>query len=109
MNLDIQATIQTMLSAAKGPLGNCYGAAEPFAKSQFTNIAQTVAAIGEAVAANQMTREQGKYLLSIQEHATRSALLTVEGLGIIAVESALNAAIGAVTNTINTALGFALL
>jgi len=47
--------------------------------------------------------------LSIEKHATETALLTVEGLGIVAAESAINAALGAVTTLVNTAVGFALL
>jgi len=109
MNLDISAMVEQMWSAAKGPLGNAAGAAEPFAKSQFTNIGQTVASIGEGIVTGQITKEQAKYLLSIQEHATKSALLAVEGLGIVAVESALNAALGAVTSLVNGAVGFALI
>jgi len=43
VNLDIAGMVETMWGAAKQPLGNAATAAEPFAKSQFTNIAQTVA------------------------------------------------------------------
>jgi hypothetical protein len=35
--------------------------------------------------------------------------LTIEGLGIIAVENALNAAIGAIRDTVNGAVKFALI
>jgi hypothetical protein len=109
MNLDVTGIADTMWAAAKGPLGNAATAAEPFAKSQFTNIAQTVASIAAGIPTGQINQQQATYLLSIQEHATKSALLAVEGLGIVAVESALNAALGAVTGLVNGAVGFALI
>jgi len=109
VNLDITEMVETMWGAAKQPLGNAATAAEPFAKSQFTNIAQTVAQIAAGVPTGQIDEQQAKYLLSIEKHATENALLTVEGLGTVAAESAINAALGAVTTLVNTAVGFALI
>jgi len=109
VNLDITKMVETMWGAAKQPLGSAATAAEPFAKSQFTNIAQTVAQIAAGVPTGQIDEQQAKYLLSIEKHATETALLTVEGLGIVAAESAINAALGAVATLVNTAVGFALI
>jgi hypothetical protein len=39
----------------------------------------------------------------------RIVLLTIEGLGILAVEAAINAAIDVVRSSVNTALGWAIL
>ena len=58
MAFDIGSAVGSMLAAAKGPLETCWKEAEPFAKTQFTAIAHTVACIGEAVAAGQMSRQQ---------------------------------------------------
>ncbi len=56
-----------------------------------------------------MTRQQAAYLLKLQEHASKSALLAVECLGIVAVESAINGALESITSLVNGALGFAIL
>jgi hypothetical protein len=45
----------------------------------------------------------------MQKNAMRSVMLAVEGLGIIAVEAAINSALGVVRKTVNTALGWPLL
>jgi hypothetical protein len=47
-----------------------------------------------------VTRQQARSLV---------AILTIEGLGIIAVENALNAAIGSIRSTVNAAVKFALI
>ena len=109
MNLNIEEMVETMWGAAKVPLGNAATAAEPFAKSQFTNIAQTVAQIAAGIATGQIDQQHATLLLSMEKHATENALLAVEGLGIVAAESAINAALGSVTTLVNTAVGFALI
>ena len=45
----------------------------------------------------------------MQKNASRSVLLTVEGLGILAVEEAINAALDVIKGAANKAIGFALL
>ena len=39
----------------------------------------------------------------------QTVLLTIEGLGIVAVQNAINAALSVVKDTVNTAIGFTLL
>jgi hypothetical protein len=45
----------------------------------------------------------------MQKNSALAVMLTVEGLGLLTVESAINAALGAVRDSVNTAVGFALL
>ena len=109
MNLDIAAMVETMWSAAKGPLGNAAATAEPFAKTQFTNIAQTCASIASGVALLEIDQQQAALLLDMQKHAAENALLATEGLALIAAEAAINAALGAVAGLVNGAVGFNLI
>ena len=44
-----------------------------------------------------------------EKQATQAVLLTIEGIGLITAQQAINAAIGAVREVVNKALGFALL
>jgi hypothetical protein len=43
--------------------------------------------------------------MDLQHNASRAVLLTIKGLGIIAVEGAINAALDVVRDTINSAVG----
>jgi hypothetical protein len=108
-SIDISALAESMLAAAKAPLGNLWATAAPFAKEQFINIGQTIASIGEQVVAGQLTEAQAALELDMQKNAAETALLTVKGMSEIAAESAVNGALGAVAAAVNTALGFTLI
>lgn len=109
MALNIAALAASMLTAAKGPLTTDWKAAQPFAQTQFTNIAQQIADIEEQLAAGTLTKDQATLLLDMQKNASRAALLCVAGIGLLAAQDAINAALGAIATTVNGALGFALL
>ena len=57
----------------------------------------------------QIDEEEAELQFNIQKNASRTVLLTIEGLGILAVEQAINAALDVVSDTVNTALGFNLI
>ncbi len=82
---------------------------ESFAKTEFTKIAQTIVAIGEQVSIGQINEQQAGLLLQMQTSASRNVLLTLEGLALLAVEEAINAALAVVKTAVNTALGFSLI
>lgn len=111
MALDVDALASKMLSAALPLLRKDAQTAESFAKTEFTKMAQTLASIGEQLASEpqQITQQQAALLFDMQKHAARNVLLTLEGLGLLAVEAAINAALGVIKATVNKALGFALL
>ena len=56
-----------------------------------------------------MSDEKAKLHLDIQKNASKMIMLTLEGLGIVAVEAAINAALKIIKDTVNTALGFTLI
>ncbi len=47
--------------------------------------------------------------IEIQKGAFRTVLMSIKGLGLIAVENTINAALGAVAKTVNKAIGWGLL
>jgi hypothetical protein len=109
MSLDVQGLITQMLAVAVPLLKKDAVDAESFAKIEFTKIAQTIVAIGELVATKQINQQQSVLLLNMQKLASQNVLLTLQGLGLLAVEAAINAALGVVKTAVNTAIGFVLL
>jgi hypothetical protein len=109
MAIDVQSLATQMLTVAIPLLKADAQNAESFAKVEFTKIAQTIASIGEQLAANQINQQQAILLLNMQKLASQNVLLTLQGLALLAVEAAINAALGVVKTAVNTALGFALL
>ena len=115
IDLDVQALTTQMLGAAVPILKTGATSIESFAKAEFTQIAQRIVSIGEQLAEGAaglpggIDEDQARLLLDMQKHASRSALLTVQGLGLLVVEQAINTALDVVSGTVNKALGFALL
>ena len=72
-------------------------------------MAESFVMIEKLIIMDKITEEQARIHFHIQHNATRMVLLTVEGLGIIAVEQAINAALDVLKDTINTALNFTLI
>jgi len=109
MVLDVSKMAQDMLNAAKISLAKVWSEAEGYAKMEFTKIAHNIAAIEQMQIDKTITKEKAQLQFDMQKNASRAVLLTIEGLGIIAVEQAINAALGAVKDTVNNALGWTLI
>ena len=109
MGLDIGNLASQMLNAALPILQKDGVDAASFAKTEFTKIAQTIVAIGEQLAEGQIDAQEAQLLLDMQKGASRNVLLTIEGLGLLAVEAAVNAALNVIKTAVNTALGVALI
>lgn len=107
--LDIEALVGEMAGAAAGVLKQKWPDAKSFAQGEFRKIVQTIENIGTQLAAGEINTAQAELLLDMQKNASRSVLLTVEGLGILAVEEAINAALDVIKGAANKAIGFALL
>lgn len=109
MALNVASLASSMLAAAKGSVTTGWNTLAPFAQTQFTNIAQQIVDIEAQLAAGSITQAQASLLLDMQKNASRAALLSVEGIGLLTAQNAINAALGAVATAVNGALGFALL
>lgn len=108
MALNVSQLASQMLGAAVPLLEKESGAAS-FAKTEFLKIAQTMEGINEQKAAGQINPEQASLLLDMQTLASRNVLLTLKGLDLLAVENAINAALSAVKDVVNKAVGFTLI
>jgi hypothetical protein len=109
MALDVEELADNMLGAALPILKKGAQDAESFAKTEFTKIAQTIVSIGEQVAEGQINQQQAGLLLDMQTSASRNVLLCLQGLALLAVEEAINAALAVVKTAVNTTLNFPLI
>ena len=109
MAVDSSSLVPKMLSAAAGVIGPKWSEAQDYAKSEFLKISQSILFIEEQLALDKMTREQAQLHLDLQKNASRAVLLTLEGLGILGAEAAINAALGAIKDVVNGALKFTLI
>ena len=109
MPLNLAQLSKDMLAAAKPALQNFWTDAKPYAEKETKAFAQNLVMIEKLRLLGKISKEAAVLHVEIQKNSFRTVLLTIEGLGILAVEDALNAAIGVIRTTVNKAIGFALL
>jgi hypothetical protein len=109
MALDVGELVKKMFEAFENSLAEKWPEVKDYAEAEAKKLAESLIMIEKLVISGQITEEQAKLHFQIQRNATRMVLLTIEGLGIIAVEQAINAALDVLKDTVNTALDFSLL
>lgn len=109
MALDIGALAGAILGAAKPVLKKHWKDAKNYADTESRKLAATLENIAHLLADGKISREQAKILVEMQTHSMRAVFLTIEGIGVIAAQKAINAAVDAVRDSVNGAVGFALL
>ncbi len=107
--IDAEQMAKDMLAAALGVLKDKGPGVKTYAESEFKKLSETFVTIQKAKLSGEITEDQARLLLDMQKNATRAVMLTVEGLGIVTVEQAINAALAVVRDTVNAAIGWTLL
>lgn len=106
---NINETLQGMLSAAQGVLSKEWPNIQSFAVNEFKKIAQDAELLALMTLAGQIPEEQAKLLLQMQINASKSVLLTIEGLGLLMVEAAFNAAMAVLSTAVSKTIGVVLI
>ena len=99
----------SMFAAAQGTLKNDWPRVRAFAEPELARLAQSLVDIGQLLAEGKISEMEARSLLEIHKNTTRTVLLTIKGLGLLAAENAINAALGAVRDVVNGALNVALI
>ncbi len=109
MALNISDLVKEMLDGAKPLLQNFWNDARPYAEKEAKAFALNLAMIEKLKRKGKISKEAARLHVEIQKNSFRTVLLTIEGIGILAVSAALDAAFGAIRGTVNKAIGWALL
>ena len=108
MAFDAGELAKRMIDAFKTSLSDNWPEVKDYAEAESKKMAESLVMIEKLILTGQIDEEQAKLHFQIQQNATRMVFLTIEGLGIIAVEHAINAALDVLKDTVNTALDFTL-
>lgn len=108
-SINLHELLPQMLSAASGVLKKQWPEIKDYVESEFKKIGESILFIETQRAQGKMTERQAQLHLELQKQATRSVLLSAEGMGLLATEAAINAALNVVKDAVNTALKFTLL
>lgn len=109
MPLDTGEVVEKMLEAAQGVFNDKWPQTKDYVESEAKIFAERFANIARLRQENKITERRAKLHIEFQKEAWETVLLSVEGLSQLLVEQALNAALDAVKDVVNTAVGFALL
>lgn len=109
MNIDVQQITAGMLGAAKSVVSDKWPITQKYFESETQIFAQRLAGIAVMYAAGDISESRAKMHLQFQKEAWETVLLTVAGLNQLMIEQALNAALDVIRDTVNTAIGFALI
>jgi len=107
--IDGSQLVADMLKAARDVLGRKWPDARDYAETAFVQIGEAIVYIESQRASGRMSEEKARLHLDIQKNTSKSVLLTLEGLGLVAAESAINEALRVIKDTVNRALGFVLI
>lgn len=100
---------RAMIGAAKASLARNWKQVRDYAEPEFRRLAASLVSIVQLAAEGKLSKREAEALLTIHRNTTRTVMLTVEGMGLLAVEGAINAALAAVAEAVNGALPFKLL
>jgi hypothetical protein len=103
-NFDAAALGKTMLNAALPDLVKGGKAATDFAGHEFEQYTEDIDYIQSMVKAGTLTAEQGQYYGDRRKLSMQAVLLTIEGLTLINVQNAINAALGALWSAVGAAI-----
>lgn len=109
MAINVNDLVAKMLEAFKENLTQSWPDIRDYAETELRGLAEGVALIERLRAANSIDDEQAKLLLEMKKNTAKIVLLSLEGLGILAVEQAMNAALKSIKESVNKALNFSLL
>ena len=79
-----------------------------FARAEGEKIALSIKQIAELVRDGEILPEEAPLYLDIQMQHSRAVLRTVEGIGLVAAEQAINGALDLIKGAVTAALGFPL-
>jgi hypothetical protein len=109
MALDVQKIANDVMEKMKPVLGKRWGDVQQYAQGEAAKIGAVLAKIEMEKLNGTISEQQAHILFDMQKNASRAVLAAVEVVGEMAAAEALSAALEALKDPINKALGFKLL
>lgn len=107
--LDINGLLNDMVTSAKTSLGDSWPEIDSLAVTSFRTLAQTFIDIEVMQDDGTITIEKAELLIDMQKNTVQTVLLSEEGIGLLAVQNAINAALNAISAEVDKAIGFSIL
>jgi hypothetical protein len=106
---DVEALGREMIAAARTALAGRAPALQALAEMELRQLAATLAEIGRLLAKGDIEKKRAQALIELHRSTVRSALLSMEGLAILAADQAMKAVMRVAGAVLNRAVGFKVL
>ena len=103
---DIKNIFEKITAAVKVALGNKWDDAKDFAESEAKKFTQNISEIALWKETGKISEEQGKVLIRMHQRSMKMVLTALEGISLVLAEKAINAAIDAISDTVNGIIGW---
>lgn len=107
--INVDTLWPSMLAAFEKKITSNWLGIRDYVETEMKKLAQCFAAIVNMQTDGTLDKEQARRYFAIQKNATLTVLLSIQGLTLIAIEQALDAALSVVKDTVDKALGWPLL
>lgn len=104
LNLDFNDISKNMLNAAQASLKVNADDIKSLAEGELKDFARRSIELAEKVSNGSISLEQAKLILKIRQNAVETVLLSIAGIGLLAVQEAMNAIIDVLKGSINKAI-----
>lgn len=109
MSLNRGELAAAMIGAAKATLAKEWPKVRDFAQPELKRLAASLVDIGRLAAQGKVSQVEARALLKIHRNTVLTVMLAVEGMGLLAAERAINAALKAVVDAVNAVSPFKIL
>lgn len=106
MPLNIGELAAAMIGAAKETLAKDWPKVRDYAEPELKRLAASLVDIGKLAAQGKVKQSEARALLQIHRNTVLTVMLAVEGMGLLAAERAINAALKAVADAVNAVSPF---
>jgi len=105
MSINANEVMTKMLIAAKQVFAEKWPETQRYAESEITLFTDRFIDIEKLRMSGEITEERAKSHIEFQKQSWQTVLLAIQGMSLILVEEAISAALNAVKDIVNTAVG----
>ena len=107
--INASSLVSPIITAFKGAFQDRWPEIRDFAEGEGKKLASSLAQIVKLRTTAQITDAECGVLLEMQKNTARAVMLALAGMSLLLVEQAINAALAAVRDVVNGAIGFGFL
>jgi hypothetical protein len=105
-DLKLGETKASMIVGVKNVIKDGWPQVKNFAEVEMKLLAQSIIEINSLAVSKKISKAEARSLMRQHKNATTAVLAGIEGMSILLAEQAVNAALSAIRDAVNTAAGF---